>query len=123
MAMATRRLAAGGPAHGTRVAAQPGRVRSFLFDSELVSRLHRVLRRLRGRKKLYAVVAQVRRKPILKKDVGEPGGMTIPTRSARAGVDADADASYVSAGRRSELVFNIRSRVVDVVNDAEEAEE
>jgi len=49
--------------------------------------------------------------------------MTIRLGVPGAGVDADADASYVSAGRRSEIVFNIRSRVVDVVNDAEEAEE
>jgi hypothetical protein len=76
-------------------------------------------------KKLYAIVAQVgRRKAILKKDVGEPGG------------DAEPDSECPSpAWERSpmrvtfqpdedrKVVFSIRNRVVDVVNDAEEAEE
>jgi hypothetical protein len=35
-------------------------------------------------KKLFAIVAQVgRHKPVLKKEVGEPGGMRIPIRSVR----------------------------------------
>jgi hypothetical protein len=76
-------------------------------------------------KKLYAMVAQVgRRKPILKKEVGE--------RSE----DADPDSACpVPAWERSpmrvtfqqgegqKLVFSVHNRVVDVVNDAEEAEE
>jgi len=76
-------------------------------------------------KKLYAIVAQVgRRKPILKKDAGEPGG------------DADPDSECPApAWERSplrvtfqpdddhKLVFSLRNRIVDVVNDAEEAEE
>jgi len=57
-------------------------------------------------KKLYAVVAQVgRRKPILKKDVGEPGGMTIPTRSARR---------RRGRGRRCELRFSRRRSEIGV---------
>lgn len=76
-------------------------------------------------KKLYAVVAQVgRRKPILKKDVGEPAS------------DADPDSECPPpAWERSpmrvtfqpdddqKVVFTIRNRVVDLVNDAEDAEE
>lgn len=76
-------------------------------------------------KKLYAVVAQVgRRKPILKKDAGEPGGDGDPDSECpppvwermpmRVTFQPDDD---------QKLVFNIRSRVVDVVNDAEEPEE
>jgi hypothetical protein len=76
-------------------------------------------------KKLYAVVAQVgRRKPILKKDVGEPGGDDDPDSECpppvwertpmRVTFEPDDD---------QKLVFNIRGRVVDVVNDAEEPEE
>jgi len=76
-------------------------------------------------KKLYAVVAQVgRRKPILKKDVGEPD----------AGTDPDSECPAPTWERRpmrvtfvpdddQKIVFSLHSRVVDVVNDAEEAEE
>src|SRR5260221_13396466 len=45
--MATRWLAARRPRHRTSVPTQPARVRSLLFDRKLVSRLHRLLRRLR----------------------------------------------------------------------------
>jgi hypothetical protein len=76
-------------------------------------------------KKLYAVVAQVgRRKPILKKDAGEPAGTDDPDSECppplwertpmRVTFQPDDD---------QKLVFSIRSRVVDVVNDAEEPEE
>jgi hypothetical protein len=76
-------------------------------------------------KKLYALVAQVgRRKPILKKDVGEPGGAEDPDSECpppvwersplRVAFQPDDD---------QRLVFSIRGRVVDVVNDAEEPEE
>jgi len=76
-------------------------------------------------KKLYAVVAQVgRRKPILKKDVGEPGGDEDPDSECpppawernplRVTFVPDVD---------QKVVFSIRNRIVDVVNDAEEAEE
>jgi hypothetical protein len=76
-------------------------------------------------KKLYAIVAQVgRRKPILKRDAGEPGG------------DADPDSECPApAWERSplrvtfqpdddhKLVFSLRNRIVGVMNDVEEAEE
>jgi len=76
-------------------------------------------------KKLYAVVAQVgRRKPILKKDAGEPGGDDNPDSECppqvwertplRVTFQPDDD---------QKLVFSIRGRVVDVVNDAEMPEE
>jgi len=76
-------------------------------------------------KKLYAIVAQVgRRKPILKKDVGEPDG----------GVDPDSECPPPTWERRpmrvtfvpdddQKIVFFLRNRVVDVVDDTEEAEE
>jgi len=76
-------------------------------------------------KKLYAVVAQVgRRKPILKKDAG----------AASAGDDPDSECATPTwerapvrvtfqHGDEAKFVFSIRSRVVDVVNDAEEPEE
>ncbi|MGA9527301.1 MAG: hypothetical protein WBS24_04215 [Terriglobales bacterium] len=76
-------------------------------------------------KKIYAVVAQVgRRKPVLKKDVGE----------AAAGDDPDSECPPPAwerspmrvtflPGEDQKVVFSIRNRVVDVVNDAEEAEE
>jgi len=76
-------------------------------------------------KKLYAIVAQVgRRKPILKKDVGEPDG----------GADPDSECPPPTWERSpmrvtfvpdddQKVVFSVRNRVVDVVNDADEAEE
>ena len=76
-------------------------------------------------KKLYAMVAQVgRRKPILKKDVGEPAGEDGPDSECpppawertpmRVTFQPDDD---------QKLVFTIRGRVVDIVNDAEEPDE
>lgn len=76
-------------------------------------------------KKLYAIVAQVgRRKPILKKDVGEPAGDPDPDSECpppawerspmRVTFQPDDD---------QKVVFSIRNRVVDVVNDAEDADE
>jgi len=75
-------------------------------------------------KKLYAIVAQVgRRKPILKKDVGEPAGDPDPDSECppptwerspmRVTFQPDDD---------QKVVFSIRNRVVDVVNDTEEEE-
>jgi hypothetical protein len=75
-------------------------------------------------KKLYAMVMQVgRRKPILKKDAGEPAGDDDPDSECpppiwermpmRVTFQPDDD---------QKLVFDIRSRVVDVVNDTEEEE-
>ena len=76
-------------------------------------------------KKLYAVVAQVgRRKPILKKDVGEPGGDDDPDSECPAPVwERTPMRVTFQPDDDQKLVFNIRSRVVDVVNDSEDAEE
>jgi len=76
-------------------------------------------------KKLFAMVAQVgRRKPILKKDVGEPAADAEPDSECpppawertpmRVTFVPDVD---------QKVVFSIRNRVVDLVNDAEEADE
>jgi hypothetical protein len=79
-------------------------------------------------KKLYAVVSQVgRRKPILKKDAGE----------AAAGDDPDSECppplwerapmrvtfQTIQSNDKKRLVFSIRSRVVDLVNDSDESED
>jgi len=76
-------------------------------------------------KKLYAVVAQVgRRKPILKKDAGEPAGTDDPDSECPPPVWERTPMRVTFQPDDDEkLVFNIRSRVVDVVNDAEEPEE
>jgi hypothetical protein len=76
-------------------------------------------------KKLYAVVAQVgRRKPILKKDVGEPGGDDDPDSECPppASERSPMRVTFVPDVDQK-VVFSIRNRVVDVVNDAEEAEQ
>jgi len=76
-------------------------------------------------KKLYAIVAQVgRRKPILKKDAGEPGGADDPDSECPAPIweRTPLRVTFQPDDDRK-LVFSIRGRVVDVVNDAEEPEE
>lgn len=77
-------------------------------------------------KKLYAIVAQVgRRKPILKKDVGEPDGGEDPDSECPAPTweRSPMRVTFVPDDDQK-VVFSVRNRVVDVVNDAgEEAEE
>jgi hypothetical protein len=76
-------------------------------------------------KKLYAVVAQVgRRKPILKKDIGEPAGGDSPDSECTPPTweRTPLRVTFLSNDNQK-LVFSIRGRVVDVVNDAEESEE
>jgi len=73
-------------------------------------------------KKLYAVVAQVgRRKPILKKDVGAPAGDDDPDSECPppAWERSPMRVTFVPDVDQK-VVFSIRNRVVDVVNDAEE---
>ncbi len=76
-------------------------------------------------KKLYAVVAQVgRRKPILKKDVGEPGGTDDPDSECPPPVwERTPMRVTFQPDDKQKLVFSIRSRVVDLVNDAEEPDD
>ena len=76
-------------------------------------------------KKLYAVVFQVgRRKPILKKDAGVPSASDEPDSECPAPSWERAPVRVTfQHGDEPKLVFSIRSRVVDVVNDAEEPEE
>lgn len=75
-------------------------------------------------KKLYAIVAQVgRRKPILKKDVGQPRGDADPDSECPAPAWERSPMRVTFQPGAQKLVFSVRNRVVDVVNDAEEAEE
>jgi hypothetical protein len=76
-------------------------------------------------KKLYAVVAQVgRRKPILKKEAGEPAAADDPDSECPPPVweRTPMRVTFQHDGDQK-LVFSIRSRVVDVLNDAEEPED
>ncbi len=76
-------------------------------------------------KKLYAVVAQVgRRKPILKKEAGEPAAADDPDSECPPPVwERTPMRVTFQPGGDQKLVFSIRGRVVDVVNDTEEPEE
>jgi hypothetical protein len=76
-------------------------------------------------KKLFVVVVQVgRRKPILKKDAGEPAGDDDPDSECPAPIwERTPMRVTFQPDDDQKLVFSIRSRVVDVVNDAEESEE
>ena len=76
-------------------------------------------------KRLYAIVAQVgRRKPILKKDAGEPAGDDDPDSECPPPVwERNPMRVTFQPDDDQKLVFSIRSRVVDVISDVEEAEE
>lgn len=76
-------------------------------------------------KRLYAMVGQVgRRKPILKKDAGEPEGADDPDSECPAPTwERSPMRVTFQPDDDHKVVFSIRKRVVDVVNDADEAEE
>ena len=76
-------------------------------------------------KKLYAVVAQVgRRKPILKKDVGVPGGDEDPDSECPAPAwERSPMRVTFHPDENQKLIFSVRNRVVDLATDAEEPEE
>ena len=73
---------------------------------------------------MYAVVMQVgRRKPVLKKDIGEPAGDDEPDSECPAPLWERSPARVTFyPDDAQKLVFSIRGRVVDVVTDAEEEE-
>jgi hypothetical protein len=75
-------------------------------------------------KKLYAMLAQVgRRKPILKKDVGEPAGDPEPDSECPAPTwERSPMRVTFQPDDDQKVVFSLRNRVVDVVNDAEDEE-
>lgn len=73
-------------------------------------------------KKLYAVVAQVgRRKPVLKKPVGETAADDAPDSECPAPTWQRAPARVTfQPDDTQKLVFTIRGHVVDIVNEPEE---
>lgn len=73
-------------------------------------------------KKLYAMVAQVgRRKPVLKKILGEPDGDDEPDSECPAPKWERAPARVTfEPDDTQKVMFTIRGRVVDVVNEPEE---
>jgi len=77
-------------------------------------------------KKVYAMVAQVgRRKPVMKKDLGGERGDGGDTDAECAAPVWERSPMRVTfeADKGQKVVFSVRNRVVDVVNDAEEPEE
>jgi hypothetical protein len=77
-------------------------------------------------KKLYAMVAQVgRRKPVLRKVLGEPDGDDAPDSECPAPKWERAPARVTfQPDDTQKVLFSIRGRVVDIVTDAEgDAEE
>jgi len=76
-------------------------------------------------KKLYAIVAQVgRRKPVLKKPVGEPAGDDDPDSECPAPRWERSPARVTfQPDDTQKLLFSIRGRVVDIVNEPDEAAE
>ncbi|MGB9074725.1 MAG: hypothetical protein WCC22_18960 [Terriglobales bacterium] len=75
--------------------------------------------------KRYAVVAQVgRRKPILKKALGEPAGGDEPDSECPAPAwERNPARVMFQPADGQKVMFSIRGRVVDVVTDAEEEAE
>jgi len=76
-------------------------------------------------KKLYAMVMQIgRRKPVLKKLVGEPAGDDEPDSECPAPTWERAPMRVTfQPDETQKVVFSIRGRVVDIVNDPEEEAE
>jgi hypothetical protein len=76
-------------------------------------------------KKLFAVVAQLgRRKPILKKPLGEPDGDDAPDSECPAPAwQRQPTRVTFEPEENQKLTFSVRGHAVDVVNDAEEDEE
>jgi hypothetical protein len=76
-------------------------------------------------KNLYAMVAQIgRRKPILKKDAGEPGGNADPDSECPAPAWERSPLRVTfHPGDDHKLVFSLRNHAVDVVNDVDDSEE
>lgn len=73
-------------------------------------------------KKLYAIVAQLgRRKPILKKALGDPGADDMPDSEcpAPAWQRQPVRVSF-EPDENQKLTYSVRGHAVDVVNDAEE---
>jgi hypothetical protein len=75
-------------------------------------------------KKLFAIVAQLgRRKPNLKKPLGEPGAKTSPIRNVRPpGWQREPTRVTFEPDQDQKVTFAIRRHAVAVVNDAEEDE-
>ncbi len=75
-------------------------------------------------KKLFAIVAQLgRRKPILKKPLGEPGGEDEPDSECPApSWQRQPTRVTFEPDENHKVTFAIRGHAVDVVNDAEEDE-
>src|SRR5664279_1295338 len=119
--MATRGLAVSRPRHRTSLPAQPARVRSLLFDGKLVSRLYRLLRHLRGRQETLRGSRPGRTS---KADHEERCRRTCRNRRSRLRVpppvwERTPMRVTFQPDDDQKLVFSIRGRVVEVINDAE----
>jgi hypothetical protein len=75
-------------------------------------------------KKLYAIVAQLgRRKPILKKTLGDATGDDMPDSECPApGWDRQPVRVSFEPDENQKLTYSVRGHVVDVVNDNEDEE-
>jgi hypothetical protein len=95
------------------------------IEDKLVSGLRRLLR---GIGKPQEALRDSRlgrsRKPILRKDTGEPVGTDDPDSECPPAIwERTSMRVTFQPDDKQKLVFSIRSRTVDVVNDAEETEE
>jgi hypothetical protein len=75
-------------------------------------------------KKLFAVGAQLgRRKPILKKPLGEPDGDDTPSECPAPTWQRQPTRVTFEPEENQKLTFSVRGHALDVVNDAEQGEE
>jgi hypothetical protein len=119
-----RRMAVGGSAHGASLSEKFSAFDPF-YSTTSWYRDYIVYSGVSDEgKKLYAMVVQVgRRKPILKKDVGEALGDPDPDSECPSPTWERKPLRVTFQPADDEkVVFALRNRVVDVVNDAEEEE-
>jgi hypothetical protein len=76
-------------------------------------------------RKLYAMVAQIgRRKPVLKKDAGETTAAPDPDSACTAPTWERSPLRVTfQSDKEHKLIFSLRNRVMDLVNDSEEPED
>ena len=97
----------------------------LLFCGQLVSRLRRLLRCLRRRQKTLSIVFQVgRRKPVLKKSLGDAGGDDAPDSECPAPVWERRPVRVTfEPDENQKCTYSVRGHAADLLSDDETEEE
>lgn len=123
--MAAWWMADGGPRDGPCDADQFAGIRSVLFDGEWYRDYVAYCGVSDDGKKLFAIVAQLgRRKPILKKPVGEPDGDEMPDSECPAPTwQRQPSRVTFQPDEEQKLTYSVRGHAVDAVVDTDEDED